>query len=120
MTDEMEETMNGNAESSSADKIREALDLLNQAASESKAELKEILASKHTDLESLLKLIGAEVRGAAHLGAERLDEMREAGEAKLRDAADLLDRKVHDEPWRMLGWATVGALVFGYILGSRD
>ncbi len=91
-------------------RINEALELLNAAARDKKAELQAAMQDKYTDLSSVVSAFTHQMR-------ERAGEKYEAGKQKVVDVATDIDHSVHKHPWAYIGGAAATALVFGFLLG---
>jgi len=101
-------------------KIHEALSLLNEAAHDKKDEINELLGSKYSALKEAVQGLESDVADKAHHGAERLGELKEAATERVKSTAESVDRKAHEEPWKVLGLPIIGALAIGYLLGRKD
>lgn len=103
--------------SNSKEKIRDALDLLQQAAKDERAELREQARDGYAELKSAL----AEVKDRVHDGAGRVAELRDRGQERAREVAGQVDRYAHDSPWRVAALAAACGLAAGlWLNGRRD
>lgn len=91
-------------------RINEALDLLNAAARDKKAELQAAMETKYTDLSAVVSAF------AGTIGSRAADQY-EAGKRKVVDMATTVNKSVHTNPWAYVGGAAVGATIVGYMLG---
>ena len=91
-------------------RINEALELLNAAARDKKAELQAAMVDKYTDLSSVFGSFTDQMK-------QRASSTYEAGKQKVVDVATDIDKSVHRNPWAYVGGAAVVALVFGFLLG---
>jgi len=91
-------------------RINEALELLNAAARDKKAELQAAMADKYTDLSSVFGSLTDQMK-------QRAASAYEAGKQKVVDVATDIDKSVHKNPWAYIGGTAVAALVFGFLLG---
>ncbi len=94
-------------------KIHEALELLDAAAAEERADLADMIGDGYDTLKEFVGTLGTnvqrEVRGAY-----------KAGEARVRAAASEVDGHVHANPWAYIGGsAALGLLVGVLIARSR-
>mgnify|MGYP001086267237 CR=1 FL=1 len=103
-----------------AQKINEALELLNEAAKGQKDEIGSLISEKYKDLKGTLSGLESSLEDSAHDSAERLKELREAAAGQAATAASQIDRKVHDDPWKTLGLTVLGALAVGVLIGRKD
>ena len=101
-------------------KIQEALDLLNAAAHEQKDDIGELLKGKYEALKDVVQGLETEAVDAAKHGAERLSELKDSATERVKETAQNIDQKVHDDPWKTLGLPILGAFVVGYLLGRKD
>ena len=103
-----------------AQKINEALELLNEAAHGQKDELSSLLTDKFSDLKTTILDLEERAGDSAKEGMDRLRSLREAAAEQTRTTAGQVDRKVHEDPWKTLGWTVVGAFAIGLLLGRKD
>jgi len=92
-------------------RINEALELLNAAARDKKAELQAVMENKYTDLSSVVSAFAGQMKN-------RAAETFEAGKQKVVDVATDINKSVHKSPWAYIGGAAAAALVFGFLLGK--
>lgn len=103
--------------------IRHALKVLNDAAKDSSAEIKEMINQDFSRVKEAFADLKPEVRGAVH-------ELREASEESVmrmkdriidtsRVATKRIDQSVHEHPWYFIGAAAALAAVFGFLLERR-
>ena len=110
-------------ETTSNEKVAEALKLLEEAAREKKDELRHLVGNKYTHLKSVL--VDAEQSAVDTLSAaqkravEAIVHAKEVGQEKVKAAATAVDEHVHENPWPYIGGAALAALLFGYILGRK-
>jgi len=105
----------------SAEKLSEALKLLEDAAKEKKNELQDMIKGKYTNLKdalidkeedivhSLLSAKKQAMKAAAHAS--------EVGTEKAKEIAAEVDQQVRENPWPYIGGVALGSLLIGYILG---
>jgi ElaB/YqjD/DUF883 family membrane-anchored ribosome-binding protein len=91
-------------------RINEALELLNAAARDKKAELQAAMADKYTDLSSVFGSFTDQMK-------QRAASTYEAGRQKVVDVATDIDKSVHRNPWAYVGGAAAVSLVIGFLLG---
>ncbi|MDA3874594.1 MAG: hypothetical protein PF795_11630 [Kiritimatiellae bacterium] len=101
-------------------KIDEALSLLNEAAHSQKDEMSKLISSKYGNLKSTLQDLEEKASDKTHESADRLRELREAAALHAHEAAETVDRKAHEDPWKTLGWSVIGAFAIGLLLGRKD
>lgn len=110
-------------EHTSNENIAEALKLLEQAATQKKDELKNVLADKYTNLRTLfLENENSFVKSLATAKAHALEaaaHAKEVGVEKAREIARDVDRSVHQNPWPYLAGTAAVGLLLGYILGRN-
>jgi len=73
-------------------RIDEALELLNAAACDNKAELQAVIANRHADLSSVVSAFTNEIKN-------RAIEKFVAGKQKVVDVATDVNNCVHNNPW---------------------
>jgi ElaB/YqjD/DUF883 family membrane-anchored ribosome-binding protein len=100
-----------NRPETSAEKLDEALTLLNEVAAEKRDELQRLLSTKYTGLKSALG-------GSAQASAEWLKHKGTAAVDTAKDAAATVDESVHKHPWPYIGGVALGALIVGFLMGS--
>lgn len=91
-------------------RINEALELLNAAARDKKAELQAAMGVKYTDLASVVSEFAGDLKQTA-------SEKFERGKQKVVDVATDIDKSVHKNPWAYIGGAAAAAMVVGFLLG---
>lgn len=91
-------------------RINEALELLNAAARDKKAELQAAMEDKYSDLLSVMSTFTDQVQ-------QRASSTYETGKQKVIDVATDIDKSVHKNPWAYIGGTAAAALVFGFLLG---
>lgn len=96
-----------------AEKISEALELLEEVAKDKKAELQSLVSEKYGSLKSAL--------GDAAEGLEKQGrETYEHGLDKVKDLVSRLDESVRQHPWPYLGGAAIGLLILGFFLSRSS
>jgi ElaB/YqjD/DUF883 family membrane-anchored ribosome-binding protein len=106
--------------SHSSEKIEEALQLLQEAAEEKKDEVKKLLSGKYASLRDAVVDIEGTLAEKVEELTRKADHVRVVAEKKARKIATEVDEKVHEDPWRVIGWTTVTALLVGYLLGRKE
>lgn len=91
-------------------RINEALELLNAAARDKKAELQAAMEFKYTDLASAVSEFAGDCK-------QSVSETFERGKQKVVDVATDIDKSVHKNPWAYIGGAAAAAMVVGFLLG---
>ena len=101
------------------EKLEDALEILRKAAEESGDELKSLFAGKYADLrDTVLDLDGAIAEKLASL-ASRVARARNIGERKVQALGMDIDRRVHEDAWKVIGWSALGALLAGFLVGRK-
>lgn len=108
------------ANTPSNEKIREALELLRQAAVEKKEELRGMVRDQYSDVKDVIGAMGANMSDRAKVAMDNLKNAAQAGQEKVKDAALRVDECVHDKPWQVIGGVAVAALLLGYLLGKKS
>lgn len=103
----------------SNDKIKEALELLNEAAGEKKDEVKNLAGGKYANLREALSGVEGKVAGSVQHATESAREMKDKGEERIRETTRAVDECVRDEPWKAMGIAAGTALLVGFIMGRK-
>ena len=112
-----------NAQSTSNEKIAEALRLLEDAAREKKDEVRNLISDKYSHLKDAM--IGAEHRladtlsAAGRSAADAAAHARDVAREKTRAIAAEADQRVRENPWPYIGGTAAFALLIGYILGRN-
>jgi ElaB/YqjD/DUF883 family membrane-anchored ribosome-binding protein len=101
-------------------KIDEALALLSEAAKDQKDEITDLISKKYENLKNTVMGVESKVENQVHEGVEHLKEIKDAASEHAKSAANQIDRHVHEDPWKTLGWTVLGALVVGVLIGRRD
>jgi ElaB/YqjD/DUF883 family membrane-anchored ribosome-binding protein len=93
----------------SAEKLQEAMDLLNETAREKREELLKLIDEKYTDLKSALV-------DAAQASAGLVSKEGELVAGTAKDAVTTADQSVHKHPWCYIGGAAAVGLIIGLLL----
>ncbi len=101
------------------EKMKEALNILSDAAKDEQAELKRLMKDKYGNLKSFVTDLEGEAEQRVHSQFERIKDFERRGEERARKSAQDVDQCVHEQPWRAMGFAAVGALVLGYLMGRK-
>jgi ElaB/YqjD/DUF883 family membrane-anchored ribosome-binding protein len=101
------------------DKIKEALNILSDAAKDEQQELKRLMNNRYGDLKSFVSGMESEAEQKAYRGVERVKDFERRSEERARESAREVDRRVHEQPWQAMGYAAIGALVLGYLMGRK-
>jgi ElaB/YqjD/DUF883 family membrane-anchored ribosome-binding protein len=91
-------------------RIDEALELLDTAARDKRAELSAALENKYTDLASVVRSVSNQVK-------DRATQKIVAGKQKVVEVATCIDRSVHENSWTYIAGAAGAAMLFGFFLG---
>ena len=110
-------------ETTSNEKISEALKLLEEAAKDKKDEIRNLVTNKYTHLKGALvdaEHSASEVLTAAQKRAvEALIHARDVSTEKVKVCATVVDDQVHANPWPYIGGSALVALLAGYIMGRK-
>lgn len=104
----------------STQKIDEALSLLNEAAKDKKDEFSGLVKGKYDDLKKVLMDLESDVESQARHGLDKAKDLSHETADRIRRTATKVDDRVHEDPWKTVGWTVVGALVVGFLLGRKD
>ena len=103
-----------------AQKIDEALTLLNEAAKGQKDEISSLISDKYKDLKSSIVDLESKAESRTEEGLDRLKELKDAAAGQAKSAAGVVDRHAHEDPWKTFGWTVLGALAVGVLIGRKD
>jgi ElaB/YqjD/DUF883 family membrane-anchored ribosome-binding protein len=92
--------------------LHEALAHLNEAAKESREEIRKLVNEKYTDLRDTLA-------GAAQSSAGWVKEQGAEAVDKTKMTATAVDKSVHRNPWAYVGGAAAAGLVLGLLIGRH-
>ena len=108
-------------EHTSSEKIAEALKLLEEAAKEKKAELKNAMSDKYTHLKNVIvETESGIVKSLADAGkhaSEAAAHAKDVSVEKAREVARDVDKSVHQNPWPYIAGSAVAGVLLGFILG---
>jgi ElaB/YqjD/DUF883 family membrane-anchored ribosome-binding protein len=103
----------------STDKIAEAFELLNEAAKEKRAEMKELMTDKYSHIKQAIlegTTHGKQImEKAQHVAQETLVEVKDA----VKKTAIKVDKNVRANPWPYIGTIAAASLILGYFMGSK-
>jgi ElaB/YqjD/DUF883 family membrane-anchored ribosome-binding protein len=97
------------AKDTDAEKISEALELLEEVAKDKKEELKSLVSDKYHSLKSVL---GDVAEGLEKKGVETYEH----GIEKVKDLAAKSAKSIRKQPWPYLGGTAIGFLILGIFL----
>ena len=99
-------------------KLTEALELLNEAAREKKDEIQKLIGDRYSDIQDAMHEVAAEGRRNFKKAKRVAEDVVEDGQEKVEKTLQSFDKKIRKEPWKYIGGTALGALVFGFLLGS--
>ena len=106
-----------------AERLTDALKLLEETAKEKKAELTTLVSDKYSNLKETLSdsthNVAEKLGDVKVKAAEAAARAREAGSEKAKEVAKTVDESIHRNPWPYVGGTAVAALLLGYILGRK-
>ena len=104
--------------------IYAALVLLEEAAKDTAVELWTVIKDQFPNLQQMLLDNVDHVRESVDSIGDRArakaNQIRQAGQKKVRDAVSQVDGEVHHHPWYYIGSAAVSFLLLGFILGRKS
>ncbi|HCE43406.1 MAG TPA: hypothetical protein DET40_07645 [Lentisphaeria bacterium] len=106
----------------SAEKINEALKLLEDAAKENREQVLSATSGKFENLKCAMldeKGLKERLALAAQKAADMAASIKEAAADKTREIAGAIDQNVRKNPWPYVAGVAVGALMLGFILGRK-
>jgi ElaB/YqjD/DUF883 family membrane-anchored ribosome-binding protein len=110
-------------ENSSNEKIKEALVLLEEAAIEKKDDLKNMIADKCSNLKDMLVNVEGKIEQPLQAFGKKAAEtaicVKDKSIEKTKELADVVDEKVHKNPWPYIGGVGLAGLLLGYYLGQK-
>jgi len=92
--------------------LHEALAHLNEAAKESRDEVRKLVNEKYTNVRDALA-------GAAQSSAGWVREQSAEAADKAKMTATAVDKSVHRNPWAYVGGAAATGFVLGLLIGRR-
>ena len=105
----------------SAEKLSEALKLLEDAAKEKKNELQDMIKGKYTHLKEALidkeEDIAHALLAAKKQALKAAAHASEIGTERAKEIATEIDGQVRENPWPYIGGVALGSLLIGFILG---
>ncbi len=100
-------------------KLREALELLNEAAKEKKDELKGLFTDKYSHIKQAMAT-------GTEQGKQVFDKVKQLtqdaiveGQEKIKNVVSEADKRVHKDPWPYIAGAAAVSLLIGYLMGSK-
>lgn len=105
----------------SNEKISEALQLLSEAASEKKDQIRSMISEKYCNLKDIVggagSSLGESWNQTKTMVLEKAVEAKNVSAEKIQTVAKTLDENVHRSPWPYMGGIAAGALVMGWLMG---
>lgn len=112
------------ATATSNEKFVEALNLLEQAAREKKADIQSLVENKYAALKDVIlekeRSIRSQVQDISKRTIIGVKEAAQTGEQKAVELAKVVDESVHETPWFYIGGVAVAALLLGFVLGKKS
>ena len=99
-------------------KFKEALQLLNEAASDKKTEIENLLGDKYDNIREAIE--EAVSKNKSHFNRVRklVESSIDEGQGRLKQKTDEINKEISGNPWKYLGGTALGALMLGFIMGS--
>ena len=94
--------------------VKEAIQVLENAAASDVNEIKEIFSSEYKHLRKAL------VNHAPHAVWDKLKDTKDFSVDYTVEKAKTVDRSVHDNPWYYIGSAALVAALIGFIAGRSN
>lgn len=94
------------------ERIREALELLQETARDESQQLKSLARNRYAELKSVL----GEAKVSLDEESGRLLQLKARGEEKVRDFAGHVDEYVHETPWRVIATAAALGVLAGLLI----
>jgi ElaB/YqjD/DUF883 family membrane-anchored ribosome-binding protein len=92
------------------EKMDEALEFLEKAAQKKKKELHRLVNEKYSGIKNIFQ------DGLVDQIKNTTTKAMEAGEDKVKEIKDEMEKKLKDNPWPFMGGVALGCLLLGYIL----
>ncbi len=105
--------------SAPADKINEALKILDEAAFEKQKEIKKMIGRNYRNLKSMMEEVGEEAQEEIGFVSEKLHEWQDKAKDRAREIGRQVDEQVHQKPWAYIGGAALVGVVLGVLLRGR-
>lgn len=96
--------------------LKEALQILEEAAEDDKDALQELINQRYTHLKDVASEIRPRINRWFSGAKKYVDKMADAGEKKAEKMAQSAESAILDHPWRLLGVAGLLGITFGYLL----
>ena len=103
----------------SADKINEALKILDEAAFEKQKEIKKMIGRNYRNLKSMMEEVGEEAQEELSFVSEKLHEIQDRAKEQAKKIGRQVDDQVHEKPWLYIGGAALVGVVLGALLRGR-
>ena len=108
----------------STDKLQEAFSLLEEAAKETKQDVRELVADRYRGIEDQISEFNDKVKQSMRQTAERIAgaaaRTEKYAEEKAKEVGEKVNKDVHHRPWPYVGTAAMSGFLFGcYLMGRR-
>ena len=100
-------------------KLQEALELLNEAASEKKGELYDLIGDKYDHFKEILSDTALTGKSVFSQTRKEFVEALQDGEEKIVNRAKQIDKQVHTNPWMYVGIVAMSSVLFGYFMRHK-
>ncbi len=105
------------------DRLSEAMQTLEELASQERAEVRELLSTQIGSLKKAFREMEPEVRQTLRNASERISQFAtvtaQATKEKMKDIGQNVDMKAHEKPWAFVGASAIAGALAGYYLGHR-
>ena len=101
-------------------KFEDAIELLNQAAKDKKGEIEGLLGDKYDSIREAIEEAISKNKSQFNRVKKLVESTIDESQTRINQKKGMLEKEVRSKPWKYLGGTAAGALLLGFIMGSRD
>ncbi|MCB0416755.1 MAG: hypothetical protein KDD39_03840 [Bdellovibrionales bacterium] len=102
-----------------AEKLSEALKILEEAAADQKEEVRALVTDKFKNLRETFESVEPELKRVGNTVVAFANKMGQAGSDEVKEVAKKVNTDAHNRPWPYIGVAALAGCIFGYLVARK-